>query len=73
MSRSSRVGWPIAVADAHPAVLQAARLVLGRPGGSGAVRELCDLIMVHRERAGRAAMESGQQDVLAGTLRSTAA
>jgi N-acylneuraminate cytidylyltransferase len=44
------VGWPVAVADAHPAVLQAARLVLARPGGNGAVRELCDLVIEHHER-----------------------
>ncbi|MFL1380173.1 cytidylyltransferase domain-containing protein [Nocardiopsis protaetiae] len=36
------VGWPVAVPDAHPDVLAAARLVLTRPGGSGAVRELCE-------------------------------
>src|SRR5699024_7945161 len=35
------VGWPIAVADAHPKVLAAARVVLDRPGGRGAVREIC--------------------------------
>lgn len=40
----SVVGWPIAVADAHPKVLAAARLVLTRRGGHGAVREVCDLI-----------------------------
>lgn len=39
------VGWPIAVADAHPRVLAAARLVLGRSGGQGAVREVCDLVV----------------------------
>jgi N-acylneuraminate cytidylyltransferase len=44
------VGWPVAVADAHPAVLQAARLVLARSGGNGAVRELCDLVIEHHER-----------------------
>jgi YrbI family 3-deoxy-D-manno-octulosonate 8-phosphate phosphatase len=49
------VGWPVAVADAHPAVRQAARLVLARSGGYGAVRELCDLIIEHRQRAGRQA------------------
>ncbi|MFI7585653.1 cytidylyltransferase domain-containing protein [Spongisporangium articulatum] len=37
------VGWPVAVADAHPKVLGVARLVLSRRGGDGAVRELCDL------------------------------
>ena len=29
------VGWPVAVADAHPEVRQAARRVLSRPGGLG--------------------------------------
>ncbi|MQC26220.1 MAG: acylneuraminate cytidylyltransferase [Chloroflexi bacterium] len=33
------------VADAHPEVLRAADLRLTRPGGRGAVRELCDLIL----------------------------
>jgi YrbI family 3-deoxy-D-manno-octulosonate 8-phosphate phosphatase len=45
------VGWPIAVADAHPAVRRAARLVLSRSGGQGAVRELCDLVLEAREPA----------------------
>ena len=44
------VAWPVAVADAHPQVIAAARLVLQRPGGRGAVRELADLILVVRER-----------------------
>jgi N-acylneuraminate cytidylyltransferase len=39
------VGWPVAVADAHPAVRRAARLVLSRAGGQGAVRELCDHVL----------------------------
>jgi YrbI family 3-deoxy-D-manno-octulosonate 8-phosphate phosphatase len=45
------VGWPVAVADAHPAVRQAARILLSRAGGHGAVRELCDLVVEHRLRA----------------------
>lgn len=45
------VGWPVAVADAHPEVLRAARLVLGRPGGDGAVRELCDLVLAGQRPA----------------------
>ena len=45
------VGWPIAVADAHPEVLRAARLVLSRPGGRGAVREVCDLVLAARSAA----------------------
>ncbi len=47
------VGWPVAVADARPEVRRAARLLLERPGGHGAVRELCDLVL--RARAGAAA------------------
>ncbi|HEV7623537.1 MAG TPA: acylneuraminate cytidylyltransferase [Amnibacterium sp.] len=43
------VGWPIAVADAHPAVRAAARLVLTRPGGHGAVREVAELVLSARE------------------------
>jgi N-acylneuraminate cytidylyltransferase len=39
------VGWAVAVADAHPSVLQAADFILARPGGHGALRELCDLIL----------------------------
>jgi N-acylneuraminate cytidylyltransferase len=41
------VGWAVAVADARPEVRAAADLCLSRPGGQGAVRELCDLI-IHR-------------------------
>src|SRR5699024_9165709 len=46
------VGWRIAVADAHPKVPAAARVVLDRPGGRGAVREVCDLIPIPAEAAG---------------------
>lgn len=46
----SEVGWPIAVADAHPAVLAAARHILAAEGGRGAVREICDLIQVPTRR-----------------------
>lgn len=41
------VGCPVAVADAYPDALQRALIVLDRPGGKGAVRELCDLILNH--------------------------
>ena len=43
------VGWPVAVADAHPQVLAAARAVLTSPGGHGAVRELADRILISHE------------------------
>lgn len=39
------VGWPVAVPDAHPLVLAAARAVLTRPGGRGAVREVADRVL----------------------------
>ena len=38
-------GWAVAVADAYPEVLQAADYVLNKPGGHGAVRELCELVL----------------------------
>ncbi len=39
------VRWAVAVADAMPEVARQADYVLTRPGGRGAVRELCDLIL----------------------------
>ncbi|MCO7204476.1 acylneuraminate cytidylyltransferase [Microbacterium sp. CnD16-F] len=42
------VGWPVAVADARPDVVAAARVVLTRPGGAGAVRELADRVLAAR-------------------------
>jgi N-acylneuraminate cytidylyltransferase len=39
------VGWPVAVPDAHPLVLAAARVMLTRAGGHGAVRELADCVL----------------------------
>jgi N-acylneuraminate cytidylyltransferase len=38
-------GWAVAVADAYPEVIRAADFVLIKPGGHGALRELCDLIL----------------------------
>jgi len=37
-----------APADAHPRVLRAVDLVLSRPAGAGAVREMCDMILQER-------------------------
>ena len=42
------VGWPIAVPDAHPLVLSTARVVLDRPGGTGAVRDLAERVLTGR-------------------------
>jgi YrbI family 3-deoxy-D-manno-octulosonate 8-phosphate phosphatase len=44
-------GWAVAVADAFPEVLRAADYVLKTPGGHGAVRELCDLILNRPHRS----------------------
>ena len=41
------VGCSVAVADAHPDVRHLADVRLTRPGGHGAVRELCDLLAAH--------------------------
>lgn len=42
-------GLGIAVSDAHPDALAAANLVTTRPGGHGAVREVCDWLMAARQ------------------------
>jgi len=42
------VALPIAVADAHPDVIAAARHVTRARGGHGAVREVCDLLVEAR-------------------------
>lgn len=39
------VGWAVAVSNALPEVLRAADFVTDKPGGHGAVREVCDLIL----------------------------
>lgn len=41
----AKVGLSVAVADAHPILLQRAQYVTRIAGGRGAVRELCDLIL----------------------------
>ncbi|CAG1001468.1 3-deoxy-D-manno-octulosonate 8-phosphate phosphatase (KDO 8-P phosphatase) [Phycisphaerales bacterium] len=44
------VGMPVAVADAWPAALKAAKFVTKRPGGHGAVREVCEWFLGARGR-----------------------
>jgi 3-deoxy-D-manno-octulosonate 8-phosphate phosphatase (KDO 8-P phosphatase) len=39
------VALAFAVADAHPAIRRAAHHVTRLPGGAGAVREVCDLLL----------------------------
>jgi 3-deoxy-D-manno-octulosonate 8-phosphate phosphatase (KDO 8-P phosphatase) len=43
-----RAGLSIAVADAHADVLRAVDWITSRPGGRGAVREVCDLLLSGR-------------------------
>lgn len=43
-----RVGLAVGVADAHPALLEAAHWITRAPGGRGAVREVCDLLLSAR-------------------------
>ncbi len=38
------MGFPVAVADAYPEVKSAAVWRTTRPGGYGAVREVCDVV-----------------------------
>ena len=45
MAPMSKVGLPVAVANALPDVKDVARLVLKREGGNGAVRELIDFLL----------------------------
>jgi YrbI family 3-deoxy-D-manno-octulosonate 8-phosphate phosphatase len=47
----SWVGVPIVVADAEPQVLASAALVTTRPGGRGAVRDVCEWILAGRLRS----------------------
>ena len=42
------VGFPISVADGYPEVLRVAKYITRRPGGFGAVREVCDAILKAR-------------------------
>lgn len=44
------VGFAAAPADAHPAVLRQADWVVSLPGGRGAVRELCDLLLERTQK-----------------------
>lgn len=46
----NKVALPCAVQDAHPDVLAAAKYITERPGGLGAVREVCDLILAAQQQ-----------------------
>ncbi|HGJ5876837.1 MAG TPA: 3-deoxy-manno-octulosonate-8-phosphatase KdsC [Arsenophonus sp.] len=46
----SLIGLSVAVADAHPILLSKAHYVTYRAGGKGAVREICDLILLAQNK-----------------------
>ncbi|QHM73669.1 3-deoxy-manno-octulosonate-8-phosphatase KdsC [Mixta intestinalis] len=46
----AQVGLSVAVADAHPLLLERANYVTRIAGGRGAVREVCDLILIAQEK-----------------------
>lgn len=46
----SRAGFPVAVANAHPAVKRVAMFVTRRSGGSGAVAEVVEFLLRKRRR-----------------------
>ncbi|NRQ43370.1 3-deoxy-manno-octulosonate-8-phosphatase KdsC [Rheinheimera sp. YQF-2] len=45
-------GLAVAVKDAHPYLVQQADYITSLPGGFGAVRELCDLLLISQNRFG---------------------
>jgi 3-deoxy-D-manno-octulosonate 8-phosphate phosphatase (KDO 8-P phosphatase) len=44
----ARVALPVAVADCHASIAHAAAWRTSLPGGAGAVREVCDLLLTAR-------------------------
>ncbi|GAA2992887.1 N-acylneuraminate cytidylyltransferase [Microbacterium terrae] len=55
------VGWPIAVPDAHSDVIASARVVLDRPGGRGAVRDLAERVLAAREQRSASLLTPAQE------------
>jgi N-acylneuraminate cytidylyltransferase len=51
-------GWSVAVADAYPEVLRKADYVLSKPGGYGALREVCEMILARLRSAAASEQES---------------
>lgn len=39
------VGWPVVPSDCNPNIRQLAKIVLSKPGGTGAIREFADLVL----------------------------
>jgi YrbI family 3-deoxy-D-manno-octulosonate 8-phosphate phosphatase len=53
-------GWSVAVADAYPEVLRQADYVLRKPGGHGALRELCEMILTRLRNAADSGREGAK-------------
>ncbi len=45
------VGFPVCVKDSHPGVIRLAKYITVKPGGRGAVRELCDMLLSSQLRS----------------------
>ena len=54
----AEVGLSVAVADAHPVLLPRADYVTRIAGGRGAVREICDLILIAQDKFDKATGQS---------------
>lgn len=54
----AEVGLSVAVADAHPVLLPRADYVTRIAGGRGAVREICDLILIAQDKFDKAIGQS---------------
>jgi YrbI family 3-deoxy-D-manno-octulosonate 8-phosphate phosphatase len=46
-----KTGLSVAVANAHPEVLREAKWVLSKTGGKGAIRELCEKLIINQKRS----------------------
>ncbi len=46
------VGLAVAVADSHPDILGSVDFVTSKPGGHGAIREICDLLIKANKKEG---------------------
>jgi YrbI family 3-deoxy-D-manno-octulosonate 8-phosphate phosphatase len=55
------VALPIVVRDAHPDVIAAARYRTKKPGGCGAVREICDLFEMYRSGVQSSEVQGSKQ------------
>ena len=62
------VGCPVVVADAHPEAARAARIILTRPGGHGALRELAELILSRYGAPSQAGADGHAEDLLADSV-----